>query len=154
MSRSNVKQVSGKRRRTRGRTNLFLGKQYYHTYRIQERELSFKEDQFFLYWSSTWLLVRNGFWEIPLDWRCFLSRESVFMMMWACPSRRDMSWLDRLNHDRLVVGLCAQHPSVNSSGHHQIPVHCHGISQNPTCVVERKCLALSLSILLVVWSHS
>ena len=70
-------------------------------------------------------------------------------------SGRDTYWLDRLNHDRLVVGCCSQNPSVNSmSGHDQIPVDCHGISQNPTRVVERKCLDLSLSIFLVVWSHS
>ncbi len=87
-SRNSVEQVSGERQCARGRTILFLRKQYCHTYRIQERELSFKEGQFFLYWSSAWLLVRNVFWEIPLDWRRFLSREPVFMMMWACPLPR------------------------------------------------------------------
>ena len=70
--------------RARERKILFLKKQYCSTYRIQEKEMSFKEGQFFLYWSSGRSSSRNDFWEIPLDWRRFLRREAVFMMMWAC----------------------------------------------------------------------
>ena len=77
----------GKRRWARGRTILFLGKQYCH-YRIQERDLSCKEGKFFLYRSPTRSSVRNGFWEIPLDRRRFPSLEPVLLMMWVCPLSR------------------------------------------------------------------
>jgi hypothetical protein len=50
-----------KRRRARGRTILFLGKQYCHTYQIQEREFSFNEGKFFLYRTPARSSVRNGF---------------------------------------------------------------------------------------------
>jgi len=79
---------SGKRRLARGRTILFLGKQYCHTYRIQEREFSFNEGKFFLYRTPARSSVRNGFWEIPFDRRRFSRREPVLLMMWTCPLPR------------------------------------------------------------------
>jgi hypothetical protein len=88
MCYNSVEQVPGNRRCERGGTILFLGKQYCRTYRIQGRDLSLKEGKFFLYWSPGRSSVRNGFWEIPLDSRCFPNREPVLLMMWTCPLSR------------------------------------------------------------------
>ncbi len=74
-----MEQVSGKRRCARGRTILFLGKQFCRTYRIQEELLVLIISMII---SEKWLL-RNTF-----GLKAFLSREPVFMMMWACPLPR------------------------------------------------------------------
>jgi hypothetical protein len=47
--------------RVREGTILFLGKQYCHTYRIQEKEFSFNEGKFFLYRTPRRSTVRDGF---------------------------------------------------------------------------------------------
>jgi hypothetical protein len=85
---SSVGCVSGKRWLARGRTILFLGKQYCHTCRIQEKEFSFNEGKFFLYRTPARSSVRDGFWEIPFDRRRFSRREPVLLMMWTCPLPR------------------------------------------------------------------
>jgi hypothetical protein len=104
----------GKRRHTRGRTILFLGKQYCHTYRIQEREFSFNEGKFFLYRTPGRSSVRNGFWEIPFDRTRFSRREPALLMMWTCPLLRHNRHKQRVR----ISTVCIWEQILWGNSHH------------------------------------